>query len=136
VRREEVNQLPTFRKPLEGETLQGYALAVLGFVLETGVTASLPTKALELADHCYPLAVRSAEILPATVDKLSAARHLILQTLRWRREAEDSEAQLQACKLRQGHVGAAGQGAKLLPPGPGGLSGGALALGDKIDVPF
>lgn len=132
--------LPQPPRPQPGDTAQGYGLRVLSFVLETGVTATVPTRALELADHVYPIAIGAKDILSTAVDALSETRTRILACLEHRRVLAEEERSFEEAKsrLRQGHLGASGQEAKLEPRKPGPLSGGALALkpGDTVDVPF
>jgi hypothetical protein len=80
--------LPVIDPPAAGETLQAYGCRVLAFVMTAQCTATLSTEELELADHVYPLAIAGAGILPAAVDRLTAARHLILQAIATRRRID------------------------------------------------
>ena len=77
--------LPTPDNPTPGETLQAYALRLLGFVLNTGVTATLSDRQLELADHGYPFAIANPDLLPTTREQLTTTRHQIIAALAYRR---------------------------------------------------
>jgi len=74
-------RLSTIAPAGQDESLQAYGVRVLAFVLTTGITATISTADLELADHVYPIAVSGKEILPVAVDRLSAARHDILAAI-------------------------------------------------------
>jgi hypothetical protein len=86
-----IRLLPTIDPPRAEETLHAYGCRVLAFVLAERVTATLSDRDLELADHVYPVAIAHPEILPIAVDKLSAARHLILATIALRRKLDAAE---------------------------------------------
>lgn len=83
--------LPTIEPPRENESVLGFGFRVLIFVLETGVTATIETEHLELADHVYPACIRGfldrsgqSKYLTTTADDMSRARLLILAALRTR----------------------------------------------------
>jgi len=81
-------RLPELAPASEPETAQAYGLRALLFVVGTGVTATVPTSALELADHVFPIAISGAELAPETAERLAASRRLITAALRGRAAAE------------------------------------------------
>jgi len=80
-----MRQLPTPDNPTPGETLQGYGLRILGFVLATGITATASDQQLELADHVYPLAISNPDLLDTTREQMTATRRQIMSALAYRR---------------------------------------------------
>lgn len=83
-----MNRLPEIVPSGPDETLQGYGLRILAFVLVTRCTATLSDHDLELADHMYPIAISGPEVSVVAVDRLSEARHLILAAIRTRKAIE------------------------------------------------
>lgn len=100
--------LPVCDPPADGETLEAYACRVLRFVCATGVTATVPTEALRLADHFYPVSIARPDLLGPTIDRLADVQRLISWTLRYR-------DQLASVPSTDGTVPAV-----LVPPVPGG----------------
>jgi len=78
-----VRALPVLEPGTPGESLQGYGLRVLGFVVRTGITATLSLEDLQLADHMYPIAVSGHDLSPSVVDTLSHTRRQILDAIKW-----------------------------------------------------
>lgn len=85
-------RLPIIDPPEPLESLQGFGLRILGFVVRHGCTATLSLDDLKLADHTYPLAVSRRELDPHVVDTLSDARRLILDAIKWRELAIEETA--------------------------------------------
>lgn len=79
--------LPTIVGRTSGETLQGYGVRVLTFVMLTSCTATLSLQDLELADHAYPIAL-SPDMSIVAVARLSSARHMILSAIACRRDLD------------------------------------------------
>jgi hypothetical protein len=88
-----MRQLPTPDNPTPGETLQGYALRLLSFVVTTGITATLNDRQLELADHFYPLAIANPDLLPATREQFTASRRQIMSALAYRKNLTSTPAE-------------------------------------------
>ena len=82
-----MNEYPALEAPAPpaaDESLPAYAIRILGFVARTGITATVSDRDLQLADHCYAIAIGHPEILPVAVDTLSRARHQILAAIKGR----------------------------------------------------
>jgi hypothetical protein len=86
-------RLPEPPAPEPGATLQGRGLEILSFVLVSGVTATVDTRDLELADYAFPLAVANHDVSPLAVERLSDARSAITAALRVRAQDAASAAQ-------------------------------------------
>ena len=91
--RDPIAELPTIDPQYPDETVEQYGGRVLLFLLREGLTGyTLSDRELEVADHAYPIAVSSAGIAPATVDRLSAVHMRILRVMDSRR-AEQAAAE-------------------------------------------
>ena len=78
-------RLPTPPPIDRDQTAHQRGLAILAFVIETDITATVETADLELADHAYPMAQQPAHLTQETRTILTRARHTILATLAARR---------------------------------------------------
>lgn len=87
-------RLPEPDPPQAGDTVVIYGSRVLSFLLREGVYATVSTEALQLAEHAAVYAVAHHDVLPSIVDKISAVRHIIAQTLRVRLQDAAMDATL------------------------------------------
>src|SRR5262245_9241915 len=101
-------RLPEWRPRQASETAEAYGLRALAFVVRESVTATVPTDALELADHVFPLAVSHPELSPVAAAGLADVQRIIRAVLRSRLAPVGPTAAVQAT---------AGQGKPMIGPG-------------------
>jgi hypothetical protein len=89
-RRDGYPALPVLSAGTPEESLQGYGLRVLGFVVAYGCTATLSLDDLKLADHTYPIAVARADLDIRVLNTLHTARRLILSAIGWLEREDDA----------------------------------------------
>src|SRR5215831_19208217 len=77
-------RLPELALPTPDETAEHYGLRAFAFVVEHGITATLPDDALQLATHVYRVAIARPDLLPATLDRFADADRAINATIRRR----------------------------------------------------
>lgn len=87
-------RLPELSEPQPDETVQGYGLRALSFVVSTGITATLTDRALELADHVYPIAVSHHDILPVAAEAIAQAHRLILASIAGRQAQQPEQPEI------------------------------------------
>lgn len=114
--------IPTVPEPTEAhpETLSGYGLRILAFVIAEETTATLTDEQLKIADHVYPIAVAPHHLDARTVDRMADARRLILAAMRWRKADQDALASSHQEEAQESHPpkGASGTSKVPLPTPP------------------
>lgn len=75
------SRLPEFETQRPDESRREYGLRAFTFVLATGVTATVDTDALDMADHAFPAIIGRAQFSDATIQSLARTRRLIVDTL-------------------------------------------------------
>lgn len=82
-------RLPEFGARFDDEHAEAYGLRALAFVVAHEVTATVPTDALQMADHVFGLAVSARDLHPHAATRLAVVHSLITATIR-RRDAEQA----------------------------------------------
>jgi hypothetical protein len=85
-------RLPELAPQAAGETLDSFGLRALAFVLAHDCTATLSTEQLQLAAHCYRLAIANRELTASTVDRLAECNRRIAATIRYRAQLQADDA--------------------------------------------
>jgi hypothetical protein len=109
--------LPELDARQPDETAEHYGLRALRFAVATDCIATMPDDALQLAAHCYRLAIARADLLQTTIDRLAETERQIQKAIRRRQDAAQMTTDTPADGAPAGRDKPnAGPGAPLAPP--------------------